>query len=86
MSFKILVETGVFPPRGVANSFFACGYDDLPDENVLEWEPFQLSEDEYIQFFTWWRSRHKTARVDSLGLSNSDFSGWFTRAIDVNAT
>ena len=80
MSFRISAERGLFPPRDVANSFFACGYDDLPDEEVLEWEPFELSEDEYRSLFEWWEATHPGSRIDRLGLRQAEFSLWFSAA------
>ncbi|GMU20106.1 MAG: hypothetical protein AMXMBFR13_02060 [Phycisphaerae bacterium] len=81
LSFRIPEERGVFPPRDVANAFFACGYDDLPEEEVLEWEPFELSEGEYRALLAWWQVTHPGARVDRLSVRGSDFSRWFTAAI-----
>ena len=81
LSFRIPAEAGLFPPRDVANSFFACGYDDLPDEEVLEWEPLELSEDEYRALFEWWQVTHPEARVERLGSRGPGFSRWFSKAI-----
>ena len=81
LSFRIPAERGLFPPRDVANSFFACGYDDRAEEAVLEWEPFELSEDEYRAFWDWWQATHAAARVDRLGVPGSDFRAWFAAAV-----
>jgi hypothetical protein len=81
LTFRIPAERGLFPPRDVANAFFACGYDDLPGEDVLEWEPFDLSEEDYDALLAWWRSIHREARVERLGVDGADFSRWFTRAV-----
>ena len=85
LSFDICAEAGLFPPHHVANAFFACGYDDLPGEDVLTWEPFQLSADEYAQLLIWWRSHHPFSRVSALGEAGSNFSAWFTSAIYARA-
>src|SRR5688572_297543 len=81
LSFRIPAEGTVFPPRDVANAFFACGYDDLPDEQVIEWEPFELTPEEYRALLEWWREKHPKARVERLGLRGSNFSRWFSAAI-----
>jgi hypothetical protein len=80
MSFRIATNAGTFPPRDVANLFFACGYDDLPAEEVLKWEPFELTEHEYQALLGWWQVTHPGARVDRLGMTGADFSRWFTAA------
>jgi hypothetical protein len=82
LSFTIAAAAGLFPPRDVANSFFACGCDDRRgnDESVLEWKPFQLAEDEYRMLVEWWQMEHPDARVERLGLPESDFSPWFSKA------
>ena len=83
LSFKIPAAAGVFPPRDVANAFFACGYDDTGggEEDVMRWEPFELTEDEYWALLEWWQIEHPGASVDRLGLEGSDFSPWFTAAV-----
>ena len=81
LSFTIPADSGLFPPRDVANAFFACGYDDLPREQVLEWEPFALTADEYRYLLEWWRAGHPGSRVARLGVRGADFSRWFTAAI-----
>lgn len=85
-SFGIAARSGLFPPREVANAFFACGYDDLHEssggEEVLEWEPFALSASEYDALFVWRRASHPCTRIDALGVNDADFSRWFTTAID----
>jgi hypothetical protein len=78
LSFRISAENDLFPPRDVANAFFGCGYDDLPGEDVLEWEPFHLSEEEYVALLAWWRSMRPEARVERLGVNAADFSRWFS--------
>ena len=82
-SFGIPAGAGVFPPRDVANAFFACGYDDRwdDDEAVLEWEPFELTEGEYRALLEWWQIDHPGARADRLGLPAADFSPWFSAAV-----
>ena len=85
MSFRILAKSGVFPPRRVLNAFFACGYDDLDDE-VLNWQPFQLTEEEYDRFFEWWRTLYSNSHVEDLGVYSADFSTWFTRAVEAGAS
>jgi len=81
LSFRIPAERGLFPPRDVANAFFGCGYDDRPGEQILEWAPFCLSEEEYAALLAWWRSAHHGARVERLGVDGADFSRWFSRAV-----
>lgn len=81
LTFQIAAESGVFPPRDVANAFFECGRDDLPGEGVLEWRPFTLSEGEYHSLLSWWRQTHPEARVDRLGVQGADFSRWFAAAV-----
>jgi hypothetical protein len=78
LSFRIPEERGLFPPRDVANAFFACGYDDRPQEQVLEWAPFELSEDQYQTLLEWWQATHPGTRVDRLGVRGPDFSAWFS--------
>src|SRR4051794_21482851 len=82
-SFRIPAAAGVFPPRDVANAFFACGYDDRRDDDdaVLEWEPFELTEDEYRALRVWWQIDHPSAGVDRLGLPSADFSPRFAEAV-----
>ncbi len=81
LTFRIPAEWGLFPPRDVANAFFGCGYDDLPDGNVLEWKPFGLPADDYAALLTWWQSVHPAARVERLGLDDgAEFPRWFARA------
>lgn len=82
ITFRIPAERGLFPPRDVANAFFGCGYDDLPSEDVLEWEPFSLPEDDYAALFVWWQSVHPDASVQRLGLDEAaNFPQWFDLAL-----
>ena len=81
LSFRIARDSGTFPPPDVANAFFRCGYDDLPDATVLEWKPFHLADAEYDALFARWRSRHPEAAVRRLRVRGPDFSKWFTRAL-----
>ena len=83
LSFRIIAEHGVFPPRDVLNAFFACGYDDAPRGRVLKWKPFSLTASEYDDLLEWWRSSHPAARVDRMRVRGANFSRWFTRAIDL---
>ena len=82
LSFAIPAAAGVFPPRDVANAFFACGYDDTGhgEEDVMCWEPFELTADEYRALVEWWQVEHPGACVDRLGLPGPDFSPWFSAA------
>ena len=80
LSFRICERRRVFPPRDIANAFFACGRDDLIGEELLEWKPFSLSEGEYVALFEWWRNTHPATRIDRLGATDSDFVSWFGRA------
>ena len=81
LSFRIPAGRGVFPPRDIANAFFACGRDDGPGEDLLRWEPFALSDDDYDALLSWWRVAHLNAAVDRLDVSDADYSLWFTRAV-----
>jgi hypothetical protein len=81
LSFRIPAGQGLFPPRDVANAFFGCGYDDLPRDDVLEWEPFSLSAEDFDALLGWWRLTHPEARVDRLGVVGADFSRWFSQAV-----
>jgi hypothetical protein len=82
-SFRIPAAAGVFPPRDIANAFFACGYDDRrdDDEAVFEWEPFELTEEEYQALLEWWQVEHPGAHVDRLAVPDADFSPWFSAAV-----
>jgi hypothetical protein len=82
LTFRIAESSKLFPPRDIANAFFACGYDDLPAEQVLEWEPFRLAEDEYRALLEWWLTKHPGALVNRLGVADPDFSRWFGAAVD----
>ncbi len=82
LSFRIPRGRGLFLPRDIANAFFACGHDDLPNQDVLEWPPFTLSEEDYRSFFAWWKVSHPDARIDRLGVRGADFASWFRAAVD----
>jgi hypothetical protein len=82
LSFQIPANAGCFPPRDVPNAFFACGYDDLPNRGILDWKPFRLSESEYQALLAWWQLSHPEARAARLRLRGSDFSRWFSHAIE----
>ena len=56
LSFHIVRDAGVFPPRDVLNAFLRCGYDDLPGERVQRWRPLSLTPAAYERLFKWWRS------------------------------
>ena len=90
LSFQIVAESGLFPPRDVLNAFFNCGYDDensddVAEEGVLRWEPFALSPEEFDELCRWWREGHPEARTDGLSVRGADFSEWFTRASETEA-
>ena len=85
LSFHIVRDAGVFPQRDVLNAFLRCGYDDLPCERVLRWEPFSLTPAAYDRLVKWWRSAHPGSRVHRLSVRRPEFSLWFTRAIDRKA-
>lgn len=81
LSFRIAADSGLFPPASVINAFFNCGYDDLPGDDVLKWEAFSLTKQEYDSILAWWRTTHPQTRVDGLGVDAADFSAWFSRAV-----
>lgn len=82
MSFDIVRRSGLFPPRDVLNAFFACGYDDREDGDVLRWSSFALAEADYEAFIAWWLETHAAARADRLDVEDAEFNQWFTRAAD----
>lgn len=81
LSFEIIKNSGLFPPRKVLNSFFECGIDDAGSSVQLVWEGFKLSEREYVSFFKSCCIEMGPLSVDSLSCDH--FSDWFSRAVDL---
>jgi hypothetical protein len=82
LSFKIVADSGAFPPPNVLNAFLGCGVDDRADERLLWWVPFVLTAEQHRELLEWWKLDHPEARVRRFSVRDADFSRWFTRAVD----
>ncbi len=80
MTFDIIRDSKLFPPRDILNSFFECGVDDVEHELQLGWEPFSLSEDQYQQFLKRCVDSFGPLAVESLGAAS--YSPWFCEAVN----
>lgn len=66
--FGLVAGSGCFPPRPLLNQFLAQGCDPCDQDGRMEaWQPFALSELDYLLVRDEWMARHPGARVDALG-------------------
>lgn len=71
--FGVIGISNVFPPREFLNRFFAGGNDPCDQDGRMgTWQPFTVSQQEYLEIKDWWGAAHPGAVEDDLGASNWD--------------
>jgi hypothetical protein len=71
--FGVIKDTGYFPPQAFLNEFFSLGYDPCDQDQRMEcWQPFLLTDDEYIVIKIWWATEHPNTIESSLNALNWD--------------
>ena len=81
LSFKLMCTWKLLPPLHVFNDFLACGRDDTDSANgLLEWEPFALSDEDYLHLQATLAARGHTLSIEQTkdGKTYKGFHEWFT--------
>lgn len=79
--FSVIGTTDVFPPREFLNRFFAGGNDPCDQDNRMgTWQPFNVSEQEYLEIKGWWVAAHPDAIEDDLSARN--WADWVQKVLN----
>lgn len=87
LSFRIIRRVRLFPPRCLLNDFLKSGVDNIVDDmdgnadcgKAMEWEPFELSEEEFKSFHSWCCLEFGPS-LDERQLGATSIAIWFDRA------
>ena len=76
LTFDVARQSALFPSLEILNSFFQCGIDDVESDITLNWDPFELTESEYTEFYETCVAKFGEFRIDDLGFHH--YAEWFS--------
>lgn len=81
--FGEVESSNYFPPRVFLNEFLMQGNDPCDQDGRMDnWQPFEVSDDEYISVLNWWiENKSSNAKVEDLGVNN--WNDWAVELIEM---